>query len=119
MNHSTVVSLHPYFKAHPGKIAEIKASLPVFVEKTKSEAKCLYYGFTVNEDEIFCREGYADAEGVLKHLENVGPELGEMLKMADLIRLELHGPAAELEKLKAPLAQLNPAWFACDCGVER
>jgi hypothetical protein len=24
----------------------------------------------------------------------------------------VHGPAAELEKLKAPLAHFNPAWFA-------
>ena len=119
MNHSAVVSLHPYFKAHSGKIEEIKAGLPVFVEKTKTEAKCLFYGFTVNGDEIFCREGYANAEGVLVHLENVGPELGAMLKVADLTRLEVHGPAAELEKLKGPLAQLKPAFFACDCGVER
>ncbi len=119
MTHSTVVSLHPYFKAHPGKLADIKATLPAFVEKTKAEAKNLYYGFTVNGDEIFCREAYADAEGVLAHLENVGPQLGEMLKMADLIRIELHGPASELEKLRGPLAQLNPAWFACECGVER
>ena len=73
----------------------------------------------MNGDEIFCREGYADAEGVLTHLENVGSQLAEMLKMADLIRIELHGPAAELEKLKRPLAHLNPAWFACECGVEK
>ena len=119
MNHSAVVSLHPYFKAHPGKIAEIIAGLPAFVEKTKTEAKCVYYGFTVNGDEIFCREGYSDAEGVLAHLENVGPELGAMLKVADLTRIEVHGPAAELEKLKGPLAQLNPAFFVSDCGVER
>jgi hypothetical protein len=31
--------------------------------------------------------------------------------MAELIRIEVHGPAAELEKLKAPLAHLNPTWF--------
>jgi hypothetical protein len=34
-----------------------------------------------------------------------------MLTIVDLTRLEVHGPAAELEKLKAPLAHLNPAWF--------
>ena len=119
MTHSTVVSLHPYFKAHAGKLPEIKAALPAFVEKTKGEAKNLYYGFTVNGDEIFCREGYTDAEGVLAHLENVGPQLAALLKIADLIRIEIHGPASELEKLKGPLAQLNPAWFACECGVEK
>jgi len=35
-----------------------------------------------------------------------------MLTRADLTRVEVHGPATELEKLKKPLAHLNPAWFA-------
>ena len=119
MTHSSVVSLHPYFKAHPGKIEQFKAAMPAFVEKTAGESKNLYYGFTVNGDEVFCREGYADAEGVLTHLENVGTLLADALKIADLIRLELHGPATELEKLKGPLAHLNPAWFVCEVGLDR
>ena len=108
---SNFVSLHPYFKVHPGKLEAIKAGLPAFVEKTASEEKNLFYEFTVNGDEVFCREGYADAEGLLAHLEKVGALLAEALKIADLIRVEVHGPAAELEKLKEPLAHLSPAWF--------
>lgn len=114
---SNFVSLHPYFKVHPGKLEAVKAGFPRFVEKTSSEKKNLFYGFTINGYEIFCREGYTDAEGVLAHLENVGALLKEMLTMSDLTRVEVHGPAAELERLKAPLAHLNPAWFAV--GVER
>jgi hypothetical protein len=34
--------------------------------------------------------------------------------MADLTRVEVHGPAAELEKLKKPLAHLNPSWFTLE-----
>ena len=59
------------------------------------------------------------ADGVLAHLDNVGVLLAEMLTMADLTRVEVHGPAAELEKLKAPLAHLNPAWFAIEASVRR
>jgi quinol monooxygenase YgiN len=106
------VSLHPYFKVHPGKLDEFKAALPALVDKTATEEKNLFYGFSVNGDEIFCREGYTDAEGLLVHLDNVGALLAEMLTMADLTRVEVHGPAGELEKLKNPLAHLNPAWFA-------
>jgi quinol monooxygenase YgiN len=105
------VSLHPYFRVNPGKLDAFKASFPAFIEKTKHEPKNLFYGFTINGDEVFCREGYTDAEGILAHLENVGAMLAEAMKMADLMRLELHGPAFELEKLKKPLAHLNPAWF--------
>jgi quinol monooxygenase YgiN len=113
------VSLHPYFQVHAGKLDAAKALLPAFVEKTSSEPKCRYYEFTINSDIVFCREAYADAEGTLAHLENVGALLGEMLKVADLIRLEVHGPAAELDKLKAPLASLQPAWFAYETGLPR
>lgn len=111
------VSIHPYFKVHPGKLDAAKALLPAFVEKTKSEPARLYYEFTISGDVVFCREAYTDAAGALAHLDNVGSLLGEMLKLSDLIRLELHGPAAELEKLKEPLAALHPAWFAFECGV--
>jgi len=112
------VSIHPYFKAHPGKLEDIKALLPEFVKKSATEEKILQYTFTLHGDEIFCRESYQDAEGVLAHLSNVGDLLRKMLTMADLIRLELHGPAGELEALKEPLANLGPAWFAVECGME-
>lgn len=56
---------------------------------------------------------------MLEHLANIGPELDQMLKMAALTRLEIHGPAAELAKLRAPLAALLPAWFEFECGVSR
>jgi quinol monooxygenase YgiN len=112
------VSLHPYFKVHPGKLDAFKASLPAFVEKTKTEQKNLFYDFTINGDEVFCREGYVDAEGLLAHLANVDALLKEALKIADLTRLEAHGPAEELEKLKGPLAELKPIWFVRERGLE-
>ena len=105
------VSLHPYFKVHPGKLEEFTEAFPVFAELTRKEAKNLFYEFSVNGDEVFCREAYVDAEGLLHHLENVGTLLAHALKIADLSRVEVHGPAAELEKLKAPLAHLKPQWF--------
>ena len=106
-----MVSLHPYFKAKPGKLAEIKALLPAFVAKTASEKDNLFYDFTLNGEELFCREAYRGAAGALAHLENVGALLGELTKLADLSRLEVHGRAAELEMLKSPMANLNPVWF--------
>jgi len=116
---SNFVSLHPYFKVHPGKLEAVKAGFPRFVEKTAGEKDNLFYGFSVSGDEVFCREAYESAEGVLAHLENVGALLTEMLTMADLTRVEVHGPAAELEKLKKPLAHLNPVWFALEASLPR
>jgi quinol monooxygenase YgiN len=108
---SGFVTLHPYFKVPPDKLDFLKAILPEFAAKTRGETGNLFYEFSINGDEVFCREGYVDAEALLAHLENVSAMLAAALKMAELVRIEVHGPASELAKLKAPLAHLNPSWF--------
>lgn len=115
----TCCSLAPYFKVHPGKLAEFKTLTEAFVEKTKSEPKCLYYGFCFDGDIAHCREGYADAPALLAHLENVGALLQQALKISDITRLEVHGPAAELTKLSAPMAALKPQVFTLENGIRR
>lgn len=109
----------PYFKVHPGKVQAFKALCERFVEKTRQEPKCLYYGFSFHGDEVHCREGYEDAEGLLAHLKNVGSLLDEALKIADITRLEAHGPEQELAKLREPLADLKPQFFTLEYGFRR
>ena len=108
---SGFVSLHPYFKVPPDKMSHLKAILPEFAAKTRNETGNLFYEFTINGDEVFCREAYVNAEALLAHLDNVSAMLAQALTMAELVRIEVHGPAAELDKLKEPLAELNPTWF--------
>src|ERR1700689_4755091 len=102
MTQDQCVSLHPYFKVHSGKMEEFTALCKRFVEKTRPEPGCLYYAFTFDGDIAYCREGYIDAEALLQHVENVGPLIEEALKIADVHRLEAHGPGAELKKLRGP-----------------
>ena len=116
---SNIVSIHPYFKVHSGQMDAARAILVKFIDLTKTEAACLYYDFTVNGDIVFCREAYVGAAGALAHLANVNDALGEMLKVADLIRLELHGSAVELAQLKEPLAALPVEWFEFEIGLVR
>jgi quinol monooxygenase YgiN len=108
---SKFVSLHPYFKVPSNKMPYLKAILPEFAAKTRNETANLFYEFTINGDQVFCREGYVDAEALLAHLDNVSAMLVQALTMAELVRIEVHGPAAELAKLKEPLAHLKPSWF--------
>jgi len=112
-------SVVPYFKAHAGKLDAFKNLCERFVEKSSGEPKCLYYGFSFDGDQIHCREGYVDAEGVLTHLDNVGALLAEALTISDLTRLEIHGPEAELAKLRGPLAQFKPQFFVLEYGFRR
>lgn len=118
-NLSHAVSLHPYFKVQPGKLDAFKETMKKFVARTSTEETCLYYDFSVCEDLVFCREAYIGAAGVLRHLENVGSCIEEVLTFSELVRLEVHGPAEELEKLREPLAELNPDFFARETGVLR
>src|SRR4051794_22554125 len=108
---SGFVSLHPYFKVPADKMPHLKAILPEFAAKTRNETGNLFYEFTINGDDVFCREGYVNAEALLAHLDNVSAMLAQALTMAELVRIEVHGPAAELAKLKEPLADLKPSWF--------
>ncbi|MEY2976370.1 MAG: putative quinol monooxygenase [Prochlorotrichaceae cyanobacterium] len=112
-------TLVPYFKVLDGQLPAFKQLCEQFVTQTQGEPQCLYYGFSFNGNEVHCREGYANAEGVLNHLQNVGSLLEEALKIAEITRLEVHGPEEELEKLREPLAGLQPQFFTLEYGFRR
>ena len=115
----TCCGLVPYFRVQPGKLPEFKALVARFVERTGSEPTCLYYGFSFDGDVAHCREGYDDAAGILAHLDNVGAILQEALQIAEVLRVEVHGPAAEVDKLREPLAGLKPQFFVLEPGAFR
>ena len=115
----TCCTLVPYFKVANANLPALRVLCEAFVEKTRSEPKCLFYGFSFFEDQVHCREGYADAEGLLAHLDNVGSILQEALKISEIVRLEVHGPESELAKLRGPLADLKPQFFRLEYGFRR
>jgi len=118
-NLDTAVSIHPYFKIQEGQMDACKSFIAQFCELVTSEENCLFYNFTFQGDIMCCREAYVDAQAVEAHLENCGAKLGEFLKIADLVRIELHGPADQLEKLKPAFADFKPDYFVYECGVGR
>jgi hypothetical protein len=115
----TCCTLVPYFEVPEGQLAAFKALGPQFVERTRTEPGCMHYAFSFNGTTAHCREGYANAEAVLAHLQNVGELLGQALQIAKIVRLEVHAPAAEIEKLRAPMASLSPQFFALEPGIRR
>lgn len=109
----------PYFDVPADKQEAFRALCEQFVAKASEEPKCLYYGFSFHGETAHCREGYADAEGALAHLENVRELLDQALKIVALIRLEIHGPEEELAKLRGPLAKLDPQFYTLEYGFRR
>ena len=92
------VSIHPYFKIADENMAAAKGFLARFCDLVaKNEQGCLYYNFTFKGNEMFCREAYKDAGAVQAHLANCGQPLGEFLKIAEVLRMEVHGPADQLD----------------------
>ena len=115
----TCCTIVPYFQVQSDRLDEFKALCERFVAKTDEEPACLYYGFCFDGHIAHCREGYVDAAGLLAHLENVGALLEEAFKISEITRLEVHGPESELEKLREPLAGLNPQFFTLEYGFRR
>ena len=84
--------------------AKAEEVMAEFVEKSKTEQGCIYYGWQLSEDgtKLFCREAYDNGEAVNAHLENVGPCIGKILAdgVCKLDSINIMGPAAELELVK-------------------
>jgi quinol monooxygenase YgiN len=114
--HDTSCSIVPYFEVAEGKMGEFRNLCERFVERTRNEPGCLYYGFSFDGMTVHCREAYRDAGGVLAHLENVGPLLEEALKISRLMRLEIHGPETELARLRGPLSGLEVRYYVLEYG---
>jgi len=115
-SHVTVV---PYFTVPDGKMDEFKKGFADFYTGTKAGTKaCLYYGFAVCGNKVFCREGYKSADGVLAHLGDVKAPLDKAVAMVGEggLNLAVMGPPKELEKLKEPLGPLGTKFFETDAG---
>ncbi|HEY2383355.1 MAG TPA: antibiotic biosynthesis monooxygenase [Terriglobia bacterium] len=115
----TGCTIVPYFRIHSGRSQEFRAVCERCVEQTRNEPECLYYGFSFNGDEAHCREGYKNGDAALAHIQSIGPLLAELLKNADLTRLEVHGPEKELSKLRGPLSDFKAQYFALEYGFRR
>ncbi len=116
MSTDTCVSIVPYFKIKPGQTAAFKALAERFVATTQPESGCYYYGFSYCDDMAHCREGYHNAEGLLAHLQSVGPLIAESAQFADIVQLEVHGIESELAKLREPLKDLPAKFFTLEAG---
>lgn len=112
----TCCGLVPYFEVNDGKLEEFKALGPKFIALTRKEKGVLYYAFSFSGQTAHCREGYRDADAVLAHLKNVDAPLKQALAISKLARLEVHGPASEVDKLRGPLADLKPQFFVLEPG---
>jgi quinol monooxygenase YgiN len=115
----TCCTIVPYFEVPESFMETFKAECAKFVEMTRKEPGCLFYGFSFNGNIAHCREGYVDGDAALAHVNNVMEPLSELLKHVKVARLEIHGPEAELAKMREPLAPLSPEFFVLEHGFRK
>eukprot|EP00947_MAST-08B_sp_MAST-8B-sp1_P004245 g4245.t1 len=115
----TLLTIQPTFTISDWESAE--PIMAEFVKRTRDETGCVFYGWNRTANKLFCREAYADAAGVLAHLDNIGDCVGMLLedeKVATLDAIELHGPAEELAKCKASMDPLGTQYWAIHSGFQ-
>merc|ERR1712054_15407 len=111
----TLLTIQPTFSVTDWALAE--PIMAEFVERTKTETGCIYYGWSRCDNKLFCREAYVDAAGVLAHLDNVGALVGKLLEAAaTLDGIELHGPSEELDKCKGVMDAFGTTYWTVDSG---
>ena len=101
---TTMVSIHPHFTIKDGKMDQCIALLEEILVLTKAkETDCLFFNITAcGSDKAFVREAYKDGAAALFHLKNMGHMIPKLFEVAD-INVQVHGPAEEIEPLKAVL----------------
>ena len=112
----TMCSICPTFTVHDWNKA--KPIMDDFIAKTKTETGCIYYGWTRVDDQLKCREMYVDGAAVNAHLENVGECIGAILAdgVATLDKIDIQGPADQLEIVKPGTEALGTVYYHTDGG---
>jgi hypothetical protein len=112
----TVVTLAPYFKLKDAD--KFKQIWQDDFKKFAHKDDCVHYSFGFTDDgRAHCREAYTSAATALQHLADVDTPLKAVLDgPAELERLEVHGPKAEVEKLIEPLTAFGCKFFVNEWG---
>jgi len=96
---NTLCTMTPHYT-----ISDWAAARPLMqgiVDKSSKEAGCNYFGWTKRGDTLHSLEAFVDGDALKAHVDNVRPLMDELQQgPAALERVEVHGPASELAKIK-------------------
>jgi len=114
-NHVTIA---PYFTIPDGKMDEFQELFAPFAERVKAgtgcgSGECLYHGFVIHENTVFCREGYRNAQGALHHLKEAKDLLAKAREIVgkDGMEISVIAPKSEMEVLRARLEPTGAKFY--------
>jgi len=117
MSAPSVVTLVGYFNIRPGNAGHFRASCEEMVALRAREPGHLASAYSFDGDaDATSREDYESAAAVMRHME-VGQHIHERTRnLVEVTGVEIHGPAAELGKLRDLFGDLSPRSYVTEFG---
>jgi quinol monooxygenase YgiN len=121
MTSDTCVTISPHFRVPDERLDGFTEVCRRFVEAVAADEGCVRYswGFDLDGHDARFREDFVDADAVLAHFASVAGLTEEISQTAELVSLEVLGPADELAKLRPFLTEPNHHLFAIEAGFHR
>lgn len=90
------------------------------IELRSQESGHLASAYSFSADgTVVSREDYDSADAVIRHMELGSHIFGSTQSLVSITGVELHGPAAELEKLRDLFSGISPGFFVTEFGFRR
>lgn len=120
MSAPTVVTLVGYFNIRPASADQFRANCEEMVALRGREPGHLASAYSFDGDiAATSREDYENADAVMRHME-VGQHIYERTRaLVEVTGVEIHGPAAELDKLRDLFGDLSPRLYVTEFGFRR
>ncbi len=108
---SQFVTIQASFRVHPGCREIVDRLLVELDRRASDEPLVLFHEASFHSDNLALRIAFPSAVSLLDHLAGTSNGFERLLSETDLIRMEVHGPDAELSQLRGPLGVFQPDWF--------
>uniref|UniRef100_A0A7S0G4T4 Uncharacterized protein n=1 Tax=Rhodosorus marinus TaxID=101924 RepID=A0A7S0G4T4_9RHOD len=116
----SMIMVDGYFRAKDGKEVESKKKIPQFLNEGKQHPHLKSYTFARRADgTVHWTERAESAEEYLAHLETIAGYIDESFELQDFERIEVAGPASEIEKLKTNKYLSGAVFYETEEGWNR
>eukprot|EP00189_Rhodosorus_marinus_P013699 CAMPEP_0184737416 /NCGR_PEP_ID=MMETSP0315-20130426/212_1 /TAXON_ID=101924 /ORGANISM="Rhodosorus marinus, Strain UTEX LB 2760" /LENGTH=120 /DNA_ID=CAMNT_0027204601 /DNA_START=78 /DNA_END=437 /DNA_ORIENTATION=+ len=113
----SMIMVNGYSQPKDGKELECKDRIQVFLNEGREHPHLKSFTFSLGADGLVHWMARADsAEEYLAHLETIAGHIDRLADIRDLGRVEVIGPASELEKLKTNKYLTNAVYYETEGG---
>lgn len=108
---SQFITIQALFRVHPGSREIVDRLLGELDRRASDQPMVLFHEASFHSDDLALRIAFPSAVSLLDHLASTSDGFERLLSETDLIRMEVHGPEADLSQLRGPLGIFQPDWF--------